>query len=94
MHRKDFKPCAACGKGVMHTGMPLFWRVRIERMGVDLKAAQRQHGMESFFGGNVALADVFSDGAPIAQSLEGSCTTLLLCENCAMEEQTIAALVG
>ena len=42
MHRKDFKPCAICHKGVMHTGLPLFWRVHIERIGVDMQAAQRR----------------------------------------------------
>ena len=51
MHRKDFKPCAICHKGVMHTGLPLFWRVHIERIGVDMQAAQRQQGLEQFFGG-------------------------------------------
>lgn len=95
MHRKDFKACAICHKGMMHTGLPLFWRVRIERMGVDMTAAQRQHGMEQFFGGSapgaVALADVFSDGAPIATPLDEA-KTVLVCETCAMSDTCVAYL--
>ena len=95
MHRKDLQPCAICNKGVMHTGLPLFWRVRIERMGVDMQAAQRQHGMEQFFGGSgpgaVALADVFNDGAPIAKPLDEA-KTVLVCETCALAETHIAML--
>lgn len=93
MFRKDFRPCAFCGKGVMHTGLPLFWRVCIERMGVDLVAAQRQHGMEVFFGGNVGIADVFNDGAPIANPLQDSEKTILICERCAMEPKAIAEIL-
>lgn len=95
MHRKNFKPCAICHKGVMHTGLPLFWRVHIERIGVDMQAAQRQHGLEQFFGGTspgaVALADVFSDGAPIGKPLDEG-KTVLVCEDCAMADMPVAVL--
>lgn len=95
MHRKDFKPCAICHKGVMHTGLPLFWRVHIERIGVDMQAAQRQHGLEQFFGGTlpgaVALADVFSDGAPIGKPMDEG-KTVLVCETCAMADMPVAEL--
>jgi len=79
----------------MSSGLPLFWRVKIERMGVDMRAAQRQHGLEQFFGGGpggVALADVMGDGAPIATPFEDSEITVLICENCATEPTFIAAL--
>lgn len=91
MHRKDFKPCAICHKGVMHTGLPLFWRVHIERMGVDMRAAQRQYGMEQFFGGAVALADVFSDSAPIGKPMDEA-KSVLVCETCAMADMPVAVL--
>lgn len=91
MQRKDFKPCAICRKGVMHTGLPLFWRVHIERMGVDMKAAQRQHGMEQFFGGAVAIADVFNDGASIGKPMDEG-KTVLVCETCAMVDMPVAVL--
>lgn len=94
MQRKDFKPCAGCGKGVMHTGLPLFYRVRVERMGVDRTAAQRQHGLEQFLG-SVALADVMGDGAPVASPLANAPCELLLCEACAVDPNAppLAALI-
>lgn len=95
MHRKDFKPCAICRKGVMHTGLPLFWRIHIERIGVDMQAVQRQHGLEQFFGGTspgaVVLADVFSDGTPVGKPLNEG-TTVLVCEDCAMADMPVAVL--
>lgn len=86
IHRKDLQPCACCGRGVMHAGVPLAWRVSIERIGFDRREIQRQAGLESIFGGTtaaVALADVFSTG-PIGRTVEGSATTVLVCEECAV----------
>ncbi|HYF16306.1 MAG TPA: hypothetical protein VEA40_00455 [Ramlibacter sp.] len=86
MNRADFQPCCCCGKGVAHTGVPLFWRVRIERMGIERGAVQQQHGLEQFFGGGhgaVALADVFA-GGPLARPLQDSATEVLVCETCAV----------
>lgn len=95
MKRTDFKPCANCGKGVAHTGLPLFWVVEIQRFGIDAQAVQRQHGMEQFFGGNrpgaVALADVFNDGAPLASPINDK-VKILLCETCVLDHLPVAAL--
>jgi len=94
MDRKDFKPCAGCGRGVMHTGLPLFWKVRIERWGVNARQVQQRHGMETFFGGGpggVALADVFSSGA-IAEVLPGTEVDVLVCEACSTKPKILAAL--
>ena len=95
MNRADFKPCAGCRKGVAHTGLPLFWRVEVTRMGIDRQAAMRQHGLEQFFGGGpggVALADIMGDGAPIAKPVADT-TRLLLCESCARDTVRLAVLV-
>lgn len=97
MDRKDFKPCAACGKGVMHTGLPLFWTVDVQRWGIDAQAVRRQHGMEQVFGGGagaaVAMADIFSSG-PIARPLDPAPPLrLLVCEACVTQAQVLAVLV-
>lgn len=86
LQREDLRPCDMCGKGLMHSGLPLFWRVHIERMGVDVQAVQRRAGMEQFFGGGAGgslLAGVMGDGAPLASPFNQS--SLLLCEPCAIE---------
>lgn len=37
--------CALCGRLIGESGLPLFWRVRIERHGIDLAAVRRQSGL-------------------------------------------------
>lgn len=90
MKAGDFKPCALCGKGMMHTGLPLFWRVRIERMSIDSRAVQRAHGMEQYMDGVIALARVFED-PDIATPIAGQ-TTALVCETCALQPHMLATL--
>lgn len=82
MKQTDFKPCACCGKGVMHTGLPLFYRVTIERMGVDSQAVQRQHGLEMMLGGQAKIAHVMGENADMGLPI-GAARKGLLCEKCA-----------
>ncbi len=90
MRAGDFKPCALCGKGVMHSGIPLFYRLHIESMGVDMRAAQRAHGMEQYMGGHVALARVFED--PDIATRIGESKTVLVCQDCAIKPHLVAQL--
>lgn len=82
MKQTDFTPCTRCGKGVAHTGVPLFYRVTIERMGIDGRAVERQTGLEMMLGGHAKLAHVMGPdedmGLPIGPANVG-----LLCEKCA-----------
>jgi hypothetical protein len=82
MKAGEITKCAVCGQGVMHDGLPLFWRVTCERMGVDLAAVKREVGMELLMGGNVALARLLGPGEDIAAPL-GEPRTVLVCEACA-----------
>lgn len=90
MKAGDLRPCALCGQGVMHTGVPLFWVVTLQRMSVDLVAVQQGAAMELHFGGNVRLARVFSD-PEVAKSL-GEPRTILVCERCAGEQTSVYQL--
>lgn len=54
---REVAMCAVCGKPFGHTGLPLFWRVTIERFGVDLNAIRRQDGLAMMMGSS-ALAQV------------------------------------
>jgi hypothetical protein len=89
MKAGDLRPCALCGQGVMHTGVPLFWEVRLQRMGVDLEASRQLAGMETFFG-HVALARVFTD--PEIAKAFGEPRTILVCERCAGEQTSVYQL--
>lgn len=41
---REVAECANCHKPFGHTGLPLFWRIRIERIGVKLGVVRRQMG--------------------------------------------------
>lgn len=56
MKAGEITECALCGQGLMARGLPLFWRVRLERMGLSLAAVARVQGLEALTLGNIALA--------------------------------------
>ena len=62
MKQTEIKPCAACGKGVMHAGAPQFYQVTVQPYLVNVPAIQRQHGLEQMLGGNATthVAAAFS----------------------------------
>lgn len=90
MKRRDLKPCAFCSKRLMHTGLPLFWRVSVERMAVDLKAVRTVQGLSTMLG-NEELANVMSGDPNFANSLTPDCAQLLVCETCAVQTNTVVA---
>lgn len=90
MKAGDLQRCALCGHGMMHTGLPLFYRVRIEQMAVDLNAVRRAGAMEQYMGGHVAIARVFEDPDIAAPMFPAS--TKLVCQSCALEPHMLARL--
>lgn len=83
MKQNDIKPCLLCGKGVMHTGSPAFFRVKLEHMCINLNAVHRQAGLEQLLGGNASLAfhmGMQEDIASPVTTCEG-----LICQSCALE---------
>lgn len=91
MKPRDITPCAACGKGVMHTGLPLLWRITAERYGIDAAAVQRRAGFEMMMGGGqqgAALAEALHTNEDIAKRI-GDPITLILCEPCALDQHVI-----
>lgn len=81
---KRVAKCDLCGKGVMHTRLPFFYRLRIERFGIKMDAVQRQHGLE-LVTGHAAIAAVLGPNeeaaVPVMDVLE-----VTVCEACAMEQ--------
>jgi hypothetical protein len=88
--RKELAKCALCKKGVMHAGVPIFFRVTVERFGVDLRAVEREHGLE-LLTGSPALANVFSDGRPLASRMDLP-GTLTVCMGCATAQVCVGRL--
>ena len=58
MKQDEIKPCSFCDRGVMHSGSPVFYRIKLDHMGVNTKAVQRQSGLEQVLGGGMGAAAV------------------------------------
>ena len=61
--------CKLCGKPIGHTGIPLFWRVRIERYGLKKEAIERQAGLTMTLGGHAQLASVMGPDEDMAEKI-------------------------
>ena len=89
---REIAKCALCHQPFGHEGLPLFWRVKIERYGVDLAAVQRQTGLAMMFNGNGAIAAVMGPDEDMAKRI-GDSTEFTVCEKCALsQEYSIAGL--
>ena len=82
--------CALCGQLIGLTGLPLFWRVRIERHGIDLAAVQRQTGLALLLG-NSALALAMGPDEEMTTPLMEP-VMLTVCESCGTRDTSIAYL--
>lgn len=80
---EELHPCDCCGKPLCHQGLPIFWRVRLERMAVDRRAAEQHLGLTIMMR-SPALASVFTGHQPIANPMFEKPQELLICEECAI----------
>lgn len=84
--------CAHCGKKIGETGMPMFYRVKLERHLLNLPAIQRQDGLTALLGGNARLAQVMgTDEEMTLDTLEG-CPQITICESCSTKNLCVAQL--
>lgn len=74
--------CSLCNKAIGRSGLPLFWRVKIERFGLDIAALQRQQGLGMMIGGPLAM--IMGPDDDLAKPMMDP-VTLTVCETCAME---------
>jgi hypothetical protein len=82
--RRDIKPCAVCGERLMTDNpLGLFWRVTAERMAIDQRAVQREAGLETMMGGNVAIAAALSAESSFARTMIEP-RAMLICEPCVL----------
>lgn len=87
MKEKELRACATCGlcqRKIGNVGLPLFYRVRIERHGIDINAVHRQSGLEMMLGGHVAIAQAMGPDeemtVPIGEPVE-----FTVCEDCSSD---------
>ena len=94
MKEKELRECATCGicgEKIGKSGSPMFWRVRIERHGIDLSAVQRQTGLAMMLGGNGGIAAVMGPDEEMTVPLMDP-VTLTVCETCCTKSTCVAAL--
>ena len=87
---REAADCGICGKPFGHTGFPAFWRVRIERHGVDAGAVTRQQGLAMMMGGNAALAMAMGPDEEMTKPLMDP-MEMTVCERCALEQRLCLA---
>jgi hypothetical protein len=74
--------CSKCRNRIGHTGLPLFWTLRIERHGIRMDTIRRQAGLTMMLGGNAMLAAVMGPDEDMTGLIDSA--DLTLCEECAM----------
>lgn len=84
MKEAELRRCDLCRKKIGESGLPLFWRVTVERFGVDMQAVRRQDGLGQFMG-SMLLAGVMGPGEDMAKPMMDP-KVLTVCETCAMDE--------
>ena len=82
--------CGLCGQLIGASGLPLFWRVTVERYGIDMHAVRRQDGLAAFMGSS-ELAAVMGADEDLARPMMEP-VTLTVCEPCGMAQTYVAVL--
>ncbi len=83
--------CSACRRKLGESGLPLFWRLKVERFGIDVLAVQRADGLAAFIG-SAEIAAAMGPDEDLAVPLLDEPVTITLCEACAMEPVHVAVL--
>jgi hypothetical protein len=87
---RKYARCSLCGLKIGHTHLPLFYRVTVERFGINMNAVRRQAGLEQMLG-NVAIAQVMGLGEEMTKPLMDK-ITLSICEDCSLKPTFVAHL--
>lgn len=91
MELRKYALCSICKKTIGSSGLPLFYRVTVERFGVDLGAVHRQTGLSMLIG-NARIAHIMGTDAEMARPMAEP-VVLCVCEPCSVEMHMIAQLV-
>lgn len=84
--------CALCRNAILSSGLPLFWRVTVERFGVDMRAVRRQDGLIAFMG-HAGVAAVMGPDEEMATPMMPP-VVLAVCETCAVQSELPLAVLA
>lgn len=88
---REIATCNNCGEKIGASKSPFFYRVKIKQYGLDMSALNRQSGLETFFSGNVQIAQAMSANEDLAKVLQSREVTI--CENCSSKDVQIIFLM-
>lgn len=89
---RESSDCGICKNKIGTCGIPLFWRVTIERFGLDARAIQKQDGLGAMLGNSV-LASFMGPDEDLARAVMEP-IKVILCEKCAIEQKINVAVLG
>lgn len=82
--------CAACRRKVGEASFPTFYRLTLERHGLNLPALRRAHGEELLMGSPFLAAALGADEDLTIRVMDPA--TITICEDCSTQALIIAAL--
>lgn len=85
-----YAKCSLCGKPIGHTGMPIFSRVTVERIGILMHKVRRQDGLAAMLE-SPALASIMGANEDLTMSIGGA-VTLSVCDRCYLDPVMVAHL--
>lgn len=87
---RESSTCGICNKKIGASGVPLFYRVRIQRYGLKFDALNRQQGLAMMLGGNGFLAGMMGPDEDMAEKI--SDIEVTVCEDCSTKQTCIAMI--
>ena len=96
MKQDEIKPCSFCREGVMHAGSPVFYRIKLDHMGINASAIRKQSGLELMLGGGQAAANIAFHMGPQEEIAEIIISEeKIICQSCMMDPKiSLALLIG
>lgn len=83
IRRSELEPCAFCGKGLLHAGRPMAYRVTVEAHVFDVGAINQHAGMDMMFGNQApALSLALIGDSELTK--QATSVTKLVCYDCAL----------
>lgn len=79
---REHSTCNLCNKKIGESHIPMFWRIKIERFGINLNVIQRQTGLTELLGGHAHLAQVMGPDEEMTMPMMEP-VILTVCEDCA-----------
>ena len=82
MKASEAPDCGKCGKKLLHTQLPICFKIELTPLVLDKVAAQQTEGMAMMFGGHLAIAEAMVSNPEVLKEDEATKTQTYLCFQC------------